>query len=128
MSSSDQLPLSQHQPKPSPPPPAPSQDPLSKDQWRTLWAFADTVVPAVHQGDVNKASPNLLLNSSDYGMAFNQIEQYNLEGKYPDLAKEYLEEKPSDNQLFRENIYRLLSMYVPKDLFTQLTLGLTLLK
>jgi hypothetical protein len=128
MTSQDQLPLTGHTPKPSPLPPAPSTDPLSKDQWHTLWAFADAVVPAVHQGDVTKSSPNLILDSSDYGVAFNAIENYNLLGKHPNLAKEYLEEKPSDNPLFRQNIYRLLSLYVPKDLFNQLTLGLTLLK
>lgn len=78
--------------------------------------------------DTTVSSPNLILDAAEYEMAFNQIDNYNLDGKHPGLAKEYLEEKPSDNPLFRENVYRLLSMYLPKDLFQQLTLGLTLLK
>lgn len=129
MSSSSQLPLTDHSALSTPLPPAPSKDPLTPDQWRNYWAFADTVVPACHMGpDTTVSSPNLILDAAEYEMAFNQIDNYNLDGKHPGLAKEYLEEKPSDNPLFRENVYRLLSMYLPKDLFQQLTLGLTLLK
>lgn len=127
MAEGNQLPLTSTGPKPSPVPPS-SKDPLSKDQWRTLYAFADTIVACIQPASHAKQNKDLGLTESDYAVAFNKIEYLALANSNVNLAKEYLMETPSENLQFRECIYRLLSEYIPKDLFDQLTLGLTLLK
>ena len=112
----------------SPLPPLPTEDPLTKDQWRTLLAFADTVVPSiVPSSQCSNPKLELAVNETDYAVAFNKIEA-SVAGKEPGLARNYMLQKASDIQLFRDNLYRLLSLYVPADLKLQMTLGLNLLK
>jgi len=114
--------------KPSPLPPLSPQDPLSKDQWKILYAFADTIVPSVKPARLARQNVDLGLSDADYGMTVTKLTSYASASDNPALLDQYLSEKPSENIMFRENIYRLLSCYIPKDLFDQLTLGLTLLK
>jgi hypothetical protein len=110
--------------KASPLPPVSSEDPLTQDQWRNLLAFADTVVPAIVP-DRSAVGPNdLPLGAAEYGATLATVKRY----ADASLAESYLLERASDLQPFKDNIYRLLSCYVPEDLKQQLTLGLTLLK
>jgi hypothetical protein len=105
----------------SPLPPLASEDPLTQDQWRNLLAFADTVVPAIVPGS---AAGHNELALADYGATLGQVTRF----ADASLAESYLLERASDLQPFKDNIYRLLSCYVPADLKQQLGLGLTLLK
>jgi hypothetical protein len=114
--------------KESPLPRAPSTDPLSKDQWKAMYAFADTIVASIQPARHDKQNLDLGIPENDYAVAVTKIEHYALASGNTSLVEDYLMEKPSQVPLFRENIYRLLSCYVPKDLYDQLTLGLTLLK
>ena len=114
--------------KESPLPPASSKYPLSQDQWKTLYAFADTMVACIQPARHAKQNVDLGISENEYAMAVNKIEHYALASGNTTLVQQYLMERPSENPLFRANIYRLLSCFVPKDLFNQLTLGLTLLK
>ncbi|KAF2665538.1 long-chain fatty alcohol dehydrogenase [Microthyrium microscopicum] len=123
----DTYPPGPYTPKPSPLHPAPSKDPLSKDQWRTFYALADTIVACIQPSSLAKPQVDYGVAENDYAMAFNKAEKFALAVGESRLAKEYMIERPSDNPLFRANAYRLLSSYVPKDLFDQLVLGLTLL-
>jgi hypothetical protein len=110
--------------KASPLAPLAAEDPLTKDQWRNLLAFADTVVPAVVP-DRSAVGPNELpLSAADYGATLAKVTRF----ADASLAESYLLERASDLQPFKDNIYRLLSCYVPTDLKQQLALGLTLLK
>jgi hypothetical protein len=115
----------------SPLAPPPSKDPLTRDQWRTLLAFADTVVPSiVPKSQLSNSKMELPLDQTDYAFAMNKVEQ-SARGaitKDPGLARKYMLQKASDVQAFKDSLYRLLSLYVPDDLKQQMTLGLNLLK
>jgi hypothetical protein len=112
----------------SPLAPLPAEDPLTKDQWKTLLAFADTVVPSiVPASQCSNKKLELAISEGDYAVALNKIESYT-KGKDSTLARKYILQKASDIPMFRENLYRLLALYVPADLKVQMTLGLNLLK
>lgn len=122
------LPLTDYVPKPSPLPPLSTTDPLTKNQWDTMLAFADTIVPCIRPTKSAHKGKDLGLAEAEYALVVNKIERgASLMGK-PDLVAEYLGERPSENQQFKDNMYRLLSQFVPADLKQQLTLGLTLLE
>jgi hypothetical protein len=108
----------------SPLPPLASEDPLTQDQWRNLLAFADTVVPAIVPDRSAVGHNELPLTAADYGATLAKVTRF----ADASLAESYLLERASDMQPFKDNIYRLLSCYVPSDLKQQLGLGLTLLK
>src|ERR1700759_3984282 len=128
MASEDGLLLTDRHPKPSPIADLPTTDPLNKDQWRTILAFADTIVPCIQPIGSARKGIDLALPESEYNATLNKIEQYASLSGNPDLAKQYLSERPSDSQAFKDNLYRLLALYCPDDLRQQLTLSLTLLK
>jgi hypothetical protein len=125
MASQDRLPTT---PKEAPLAPLSSTDPLNQDQWRTLLAFADTVVPCIRPVRSARKGIDLALPDNDYAITLNKIERYTIASGNRELATQYLSERPSDSQVFKDNLYRLLSLFVPADLKQQLALGLTLLK
>jgi hypothetical protein len=113
----------------SPLQPLSSTDPLTRDQWRTLLAFADTVVPSiVPANQVSNPVHELGVPETEYAVAINKIEPYARHSADPQLTRKYLIQKASDIQLFKDNLWRLLSTFVPADLKVQMTLGLNLLK
>jgi hypothetical protein len=128
MASQDTLSLSKYTPKPSPVADLPTTDPLTQDQWRTILAFADTVVPCIRPIGSARKGIDLALPENDYAATLSKVEQYASFSGNPDLATQYLSERPSESQAFKDNLYRLLALYCPDDLRQQLTLGLTLLK
>jgi hypothetical protein len=128
MASQDALPLTGHTPKESPLAPLPTKHPLTPGQWKTILALADTVVPCVRPERSARKGLDISLAQNDYAMALNKIERFTASSGNANLAREYLSERPSENQAFKDNLYRLLALYVPADLKQQLTLGLTLLE
>jgi hypothetical protein len=113
--------------KASPLPPTAKGDPLTKDQWRTLLALADAMVPCVQPAGA--AGPkDLEVPASVYSTSLANIEKFALASDEVGLAKSYLSERPSEIPEFVESLHRLLSFYVPTDLKQQMTLGLNLLK
>jgi hypothetical protein len=115
--------------KASPTPPLPSDDPLTKDQWRTLLAFADTVIPCVVQENSIHASPDVqALPAGQYASTVVSIENHALGGGHTDVAKRYLEERPSQIPQFVDNLYRFIGLYTPNELRKLLAFGLDTLK
>jgi hypothetical protein len=102
-------------------------DPLTKDQWRTLLAMADAIVPCVKP--TGSAGPQELeVSSSVYATSLGAIEKFALASDEVGLAKTYLSERPSQSPEFVECLHRLMAFNVPSDLKQQMTLGLNLLK
>jgi hypothetical protein len=113
----------------SPLAPLPTTDPLTKDQWRTLLAFADTVVPAiVPLSQLSNPVLELGLPPTEYAVAATKAEGFVGGAADSQLAGKYLRQKASDIQLFKDCLWRLLSLHVSADLKVQLTMGLDLLK
>jgi hypothetical protein len=115
--------------KASPVPPLPSEDPLTKDQWRTLLAFADVVIPCVVHEKSSFASPEVLaIPAGQYASTIVKIENHALRGGETGLAKAYLEERPSQLPQFVDSLYRFLGLYTPVELRKLLAFGLDTLK
>jgi hypothetical protein len=128
MSTEDTLTLTHYTQTPTPLPPLPSTDPLTKGQWNTILAFADTIVPCIRPAKAARKGIDIGLADNDYAVTVNKIERFTSTSGDLELATKYLSERPSESQEFKDNLYRLLANYVPADLKQQLTLGLTLLK
>jgi hypothetical protein len=115
--------------KASPLPPAPAEDPLTRDQWRTLLALADAVVPSVVPETSGKVSTTVrTIPAGDYASATVKIENYALGGGETGLAKAYLDEKPSLLPEFKSNLSRFVGLHIPHELKKLLAFGLDTLK
>ncbi|KIW04861.1 uncharacterized protein PV09_04043 [Verruconis gallopava] len=111
--------------KDSPLAPVPAEDPLTKDQWRTLLAIADAVVPTVVEKRKGKESFSAVaLESKEYAAVVAELEQHTQDA---DLAVKYLKERPSQNPVFKESLWRLFGENTPKDLVKLMALVLNLL-
>ncbi|KAE9966417.1 hypothetical protein EG328_008933 [Venturia inaequalis] len=114
--------------KASPQAPLPAIDPLTKSQWRTLMAFADTVIPSVVQEKRGKtAFKEAALPSGQYAAALSSIEHHVLRDEHKSIAQAYLAERPSQLPEFRANVHRFIGLYTPKALAQLLAMGLDLL-
>jgi hypothetical protein len=115
--------------KASPLAPVPEIDPLTKNQWRTLMAFADTVVPSIVQEQHGKtAFKERALPSGQYASALTNIEHHVLHDQHNGIAEAYLSERPSQLPEFRANVHRFIGLYTPKALAQLLAVGLDLLE
>jgi hypothetical protein len=116
--------------KASPLPPASAEDPLTKDQWRTLLALADTVIPSIvpeSPGQVSSASVRAI-SAGEYASAAVKVENYALQGGETGLAKSYLDERASHLPEFKRNVSRFLGLHTPYELRKLLAFGLNTLK
>lgn len=113
--------------KESPLPP-PTGDPLSPEQWVTLLAFADAVVPSIAPSVTATPATQLAVDANDYATALAQVQQLAGPDVEPNLSAEYLAETPSACPGFRENIHRLMAQYIPADTRKQLLMVLNVLK
>jgi hypothetical protein len=115
--------------KASPLSPGPAEDPLTKDQWRTLLAFADCVIPSVAPESSGQASSGArIIPAAEYASALVKVENYALGGGETGLAKAYLDERPSQLPQFKENVHRFLGLHTPNELRKLLAFGLDTLK
>lgn len=116
-------------PKASPLPPGPDTDPLTPSQWRILLAFADAVIPTILPEATADPQKELGVPANSYSQALTTLESTWLRGAEDPqgIARQYLEERPSQNPAFRDIIYRYIGTHVPADLRAQLTMGLNLL-
>jgi hypothetical protein len=115
--------------KASPIAPLSKEDPLTKNQWRILMAFADTVIPSIIQETRGKvAFKERAIPAGEYATVLTDIETHALRGEHNGLAEDYLAERPSQLPEFRANMHRFLGLYTPKDLRQLLAMGLDLLE
>jgi hypothetical protein len=113
----------------SPLSPAPAEDPLTKDQWRTFLAFADSIIPSVVPQSPGQISSDVrAVPAGEYASATVKVENYALGGGQTGLAKVYLDERPSQVPAFKENVYRFLGLHTPHELRKLLAFGLDILK
>ena len=111
----------------------PKDDPLTKDQWRTLLAIADTVVPAI----IESTKPStpfkaIAVESKRYAGIVATIDKYARESEHvnktENLTQEYLAERPSKIPGFRDALYRFLALNTPPDQVRMIGIILNLLK
>lgn len=94
----------------SPLPPLPAIDPLSPQQWQTLLAVADAIIPSIEPiANVDKES------QLGQFTALTRVRQLAGPSVSPQLPAEFLAESPSYTPGFRQNIQRVLADYMPAD-------------
>jgi hypothetical protein len=132
------LPLSHHMslpaepvsPKAAPLPPLPSEDPLTPEQWKTLLAIADAVVPAVKPMSLANAKTEVAITDNEYSTAVGALIALVPESD-PDAhvaAKDYLAENASSSPEFQLELQRMFAMYMPQSTKKQLGMILNVLK
>jgi hypothetical protein len=115
--------------KASPRAPKPEEDPLTQDQWRTLLAIADTVVPAiVEQSKGTVSFKAIAVEPTEYARAVTAIEKHALRQQRTDFAIDYLKERPSQLPAFKEAVWRFLALNTPQDQLKAMRMGLNLLQ
>ncbi|MBE7180325.1 MAG: hypothetical protein INR71_03790 [Terriglobus roseus] len=122
------LPTAKVEPTASPLPPRPQDDPLTPSQWRTLLAFSDAIVPDVEPKAIARPQSQLAVPDNEYSTALSHLSQQCERGGQLDKAKEYLQERPSDNPAFKDGLWRYVGQYVPADAKFQLATVLSVLE
>jgi hypothetical protein len=119
--------------KSSPLPSLSKEDPLTKDQWRTLLAIADTIVPAIVEN--KKDTPAFkakAVEAVQYASIVSGLEKQAAESQHidktEDVVKQYLAERPSKLPGFKEAIWRFLTTSVPPDQLKIMQIALNLLQ
>lgn len=123
------LPTDTVSPKATPLPPVPSEDPLTPAQWKTLLAIADAVVPAIRPMSTADARTQLATTDIEYSTAVGKLTKLTPEHD-PDAgnaAREYLEEHASKDPLYRLELHRLFSLYMPQSQRNELCMVLNVL-
>jgi hypothetical protein len=124
------LPVKPVSPKATPLPPIPAEDPLSPEQWKTLLAIADAVVPAIKPLSVANTLTEVSVTDNDYSTAISELRTLIPEDD-PDAetaAKEYLADNATSNPAFKLELQRIFAMYMPQSTKNQLSTVLNILK
>ena len=95
-------------------PPIKDDQVLSDAQWATLMAIADTIIPSL-QVSSEASLQHLNVPSSEYNASTEIIKKNIPRGQRADLAKFYLNERPSSIPEFKDQLSRLLSNYLRDD-------------
>ena len=111
----------------SPLPPPPDLDVLTPQQWATLMAIGDAVVPAVELSD-EPSLDALTLRSVDYTTLTSNLQRTLPAGTDKYLVHEYLAEKPSSTAGIKEQLHRTLTNCIKPDARKGISLILSILE
>lgn len=115
----------------SPLPDSPKDDAYTNEQWRTLLAIMDTIVPSIRRESQSATCENVgqqTISEERYNAAVANLK--NLVKNMPDSESldQYLDEKPSDSPVFVDLLKRVLIQYTREDARKGLGLVLSALK
>lgn len=113
----------------TPLPDAPAEQFFTDDQWTTLMAIMDAIIPSIGRQAAAGSNPSqLTVSDVDYNMAAEDLKKNVTDAPQGDSLERYLEEKPSDNPKFHELLQRSLIHYSPEDARKGLAFILSALK
>jgi len=115
-------------PRATPLPPLPTQDPLTPEQWQTLLAITDTVIPAVQSAAGVRSKGVLSVAEKEYTTAVAKLRALAPSNEDEGVVDAYLKDVPSQNPVFRDTLYRLFGIYLPQKTANELKLILNILK
>lgn len=121
------LPTQTVSPKAAPFPPLPAEDPFTEAQWRTLFAIADAVIPAVRPIAAADARTEHTAKDDDYSTAIATLKGRS-ELSNEEIARAYLEESASSIPEFREGLFRTFGSYMPLATKKELAMVLNVLE
>lgn len=96
-------------------PPVSNEAVFSDEQWRVFMALADTIIPSIRSRGQQNSLTDKIVPAADLDRAVSSLAA-NIPG--PDasrLARQYLEERPSENPNFRIAVQRLFTEFVPEE-------------
>ncbi|KXL42324.1 MAG: hypothetical protein FE78DRAFT_34565 [Acidomyces sp. 'richmondensis'] len=96
---------------PSPLPPLPDPDILSAEQWGTLCAIADTVVPSITPLEGNRLLQQPVSHHA-YESSCSRLERALSIDKGSELVKRYLAESATAEPEFKKGISRIVNLYL----------------
>jgi hypothetical protein len=116
-------------PKATPLPPLPAEDPLTPDQWKTLFAISDTIIPAVQSAAGVHSKGVLSIPANDHSTAVTQLKSLASSSSADEsVVDTYLSDIPSTNPAFRDTLYRFFGFYLPQKSANELKFILNILK
>lgn len=102
-------------PKDVPLPPEPSADFFTELQWKTFFALADAIIPAIHTRATARSPNDKIVSDAEYNSAVISLTSLISGPEANSIATQYLQEDVSSNPLFRSLVYRLLGNYVHEE-------------
>ncbi|EOA85119.1 hypothetical protein ACJQWK_06557 [Exserohilum turcicum] len=102
-------------PKATPLRPLPSEDPLTPEQWNTLLAVADAIIPAITPASAAKPDSEQPAADTDYAAAVSTLRARipESDADAESTAKGYLADVPSQHPAFRAELQRIFAVYMP---------------
>lgn len=114
----------------SPLPDPPAGEAFTADQWATLLAIMDTVIPTIHRDSVSAASTPTVhaIPEVKYNAGIHHARENVVDLPKDDVLDEYLAERPSQCPGFEDLLKRTLVEYSRSDARQGLALVLSALK
>ena len=97
----------------APQPPPPSGEVLTAEQWITMLALGDALIPAVEEASLSTNNDKESLDRESYRTLVQSIEDAQLPRKNAKLVRSYLAESASNVPKIKESVHRTISQYVP---------------
>lgn len=96
-------------------PPAPDVTFWSEQQWTTLFALADAVIPSIRTAATVKSSADKVISTGEWDTTITKLSALIPGPNAASLAKEYLEEDVSSNPIFRATVQRIIGNHVHEE-------------
>ena len=96
-------------------PPAPDVTFWSEQQWTTLFALADAVIPSIRTAATVKSSADKVISTGEWDTTITKLSALIPGPDAASLAKEYLEEDVSSNPIFRATVQRIIGNHVHEE-------------
>jgi hypothetical protein len=113
----------------SPLPDLPPGDPFTHEQWKTLMAIMDTVIPSIRTETTRSDKIHqLAVSDAQYKITVDQLQNALCKPPTKERLDEYLDERPSANPQFQSLLKRYLGYYTPEDAKKGLSFILSALK
>ncbi|KAL1801107.1 hypothetical protein ACET3X_001449 [Alternaria dauci] len=113
---SSTLPTEPVSPKATPLPPLPCEDPLTPQQWKTLLAITDAVIPAIKPMPTARTRTELAVTDTDYSIAISKLTALTPENGTDAVTavKDYLDDYASRDPAFRAELQRVVALYMSR--------------
>lgn len=96
-------------------PDPPAEGPYTEDNWRTLLAIMDTVIPSIRRETIaTDRSTQLTISDVEYNQTVNYLKN-NANEPSSESLDEYFDERPSQNPKFQELLKRTFVFNVRED-------------
>jgi hypothetical protein len=129
MSSMDLNKMSSLAPLATPLPDPPAGEAFTPNQWTTLLAIMDALIPSVQRDSTSTDEiSQYTISDAEYNMMVDHLKKTLVEAPDSEALDEYLQERPSEDPKFQDLLKRTLIHYSPDDVRKGLAFILSTLK